>query len=172
MEAITTLDKLSYNLSLGPGIEGYNALIGAVDLSDEELEKVVQWDDDHYQRIRFYDTRSVEGLITCWKEGQRSPVHNYRFQQGWVKVLRGKLKLEYFHKDNGKLKSYNSQVIEEGEIFYLNDSLGFHRFANPGPGNTVALHFYSDKIESWQVYDEGTGEISEQKTRCDRSIEM
>lgn len=172
METIKTLDNLSYNLSLGPGIEGYNTMIASVDLPDEELNKVTHWDDERYQRVSIYDTPGLEALITCFKPKQAGPIHDYSYQQGWVKVLRGQLKLEYYHSDNDHLKAYNSLVFKKGEVVYLNDNLGFHRFSNPGPGPTVALHFYSDKILRWHIYDEGTGVISEQDTSCDRYIEV
>lgn len=172
METIKSLDRLSYNLTLGPGIEGYNSLIAAVELPDEELGKVLQWDDDHYQRIRIYDTTGLEALITCWKPNQKGPVHDYRYQQGWVKMLRGQLKLEYFRDVKGRLEVYNSMIFKKGEVVYLNDNLGFHRFSNPGPGPSVALHFYSDKISRWQVYDENTGQIQVQDTACDKYVEV
>lgn len=172
MEAIRTLDQLSYNLSLGPGIDGYNVLISSVELSDEELDKVIQWNDDHYQRIRIYDTTALEALLTCWRPGQKGPIHNYRNQQGWIKVLRGQLQLDYYKQVGELQKVYKTEEIEEGDMAYLNDNLGFHRFSNPGPESTVALHFYSDKLESWEVYDELNSTISEEKTTCNRTIEV
>ena len=147
-------------------------MVKAVELPPAELKKVCQWSKDRYQRIRIYDTDGLEALVTCWEPGQKGPIHNYEFQQGWLKILEGQLKLEYFKKPTENLKPYNSMTIKQGEVSYLNDSLGYHRFTNPGKERCVALHFYSDKIKRWHVYDEGSGEVKELETTCDRSVEV
>lgn len=170
MEAITTLEQLRYNLTLGPGYEGYPAMIKAIDLGSEELEKVCYWKDDRYTRIRIYDTDCVEGLITCWPAGEEGPIHNYELQQGWVKVLKGELVLEYF-RINPKVEMYSRKVIPEGEYAYLNDSIGYHRFANRSDQRSVALHVYSDKITAWHQFDEATGTVSLVQTSCDIALD-
>ncbi|MDZ7847975.1 MAG: cysteine dioxygenase family protein [Owenweeksia sp.] len=166
------MDSLVYNLSLGPGYSGFTKMVEAIDLPAEELAKVCQWHKDRYQRIRIYDTEGLEALVTCWEPGQKGLIHNYKFQQGWLKILKGELKLEYFMKPTQNPKPYNTTSIKKGEVSYLNDNLGYHRFANHGKERCVALHFYSDKIKRWQVFDEDSGKIEEIETTCDRSVEI
>lgn len=172
MEAIKDFEQLTYNLNLGAGYDGYGAMVEAVDFSDEELERVCRWSEEAYQRIRFYDTDSLEGLITCWQPGQVGPVHNYGYQQGWIKVLRGALRLEYFGVPREGLKAFNERLVEAGHSVYINDALGFHRFSNAGDEKCVALHLYFDKITRWEVFDEQTGKIREENTACDAEWEF
>lgn len=173
MEAIKTLKSLVYNLDLGPGYDGYISLIKAVDLPEEELDSICKWDEEKYQRIRFYDTDSLEGLVTCWEPKQKGPIHNYEFQQGWIKMLKGNLWLEYFKP--GELqepKPYYQRLIQEGEVVYLNDGLGFHRFSNKSGKRAVALHFYASKLNHWHVMDEKTGEITDRQVTSDDIMEI
>lgn len=170
MEAITTLEQLRYNLTLGPGFEGYSAMVNAIDLNQQELDEACYWKDERYTRIRIYDTDCVEGLITCWPAGKEGPIHNYELQQGWIKVLRGELVVEYFRL-KPKVEMYAEKVIRAGEYVYLNDNIGYHRFANRSDQRSVALHVYSDKITAWHQFDEATGAVSLVQTSCDFALD-
>lgn len=171
MEAITTLKQLEYNLNLGSGFDGYGQMVSAINFSEEEVEKICFWLNDAYSRVRIYDTPSTEALITCWQPGAKSPIHNYQLQQGWIKVLKGSLELEYFDISKGKAQLYGNRIIEEGKYVYLNDGMGFHRFINSAKSRTIALHIYCDKIEKWTEFDEATGEVKEVEVGCDINLD-
>lgn len=172
MEAIKSFKDLVYNLNMGPGYDGYVGLIKAVDFAPEELEGMCRWSDEKYQRIRFYDTDSLEALLTCWQAGQKGPIHNYEFQQGWIKMLRGRLWLEYFKPDAQQPQAYYQRMIEEGEVVYLNDGLGYHRFSNHSDEPAIALHFYAGKLLHWHEMDEKSGEVSDRQTTCDMVVDL
>lgn len=171
MEAIHTIDRLRYNLNLGPGYNGYSDIIGAVNFDEAELSKICYWRNEGYSRIRVYDTESIEALITCWLPGSKSPIHNYQLQQGWIKVLKGTLELEYYDLSSGRPVLYGNKLIKEGQYVYLNDGMGYHRFINHSKSKVVALHFYCDKIEKWQQYNEGEGTVSEVEVGCDMVLD-
>lgn len=171
MEAIKTFEQLVYNLNMGPGYDGYVGLVSAIELPKEELDKYCNWSTRRYQRVCFYDTAGLQGILSCWEPGQKGPIHDYNLQQGWLKVLQGELMLELFNPEhNGK--AFSTQIIEEGGINYLNDGIGFHRFANRSRQRTIAIHFYSDKIDHWTEYDERTGELSRKEALCDFNLEV
>lgn len=171
MEAITTLKQLEYNLNIGPGYDGYGQMVAAINFPEEEVERICFWLNNAYSRVRIYDTPSTEALITCWQAGAKSPIHNYQLQQGWIKVLKGSLELEYFDVSKGSAQLYGNQIIEEGQYVYLNDGMGFHRFINNSNTQTVALHLYCDKIEHWEEFDEATGSVSEVEVSCDVNLD-
>ena len=166
MEAIRTIDRLKYNLNMGPGYDGYSAMVEAIDFTDEELDKVCFWRDEGYTRIRVYDTECVEALVTCWLPGSKSPIHDYELQQGWIKVLRGTLELEYFDVSAGKPQLYGNKVIKEGQYVYLNDGMGYHRFINNGKANAIAVSLYCDKIVKWHEFNEADGTVHEVEVGC------
>ncbi|MEX2597729.1 MAG: cysteine dioxygenase family protein [Salibacteraceae bacterium] len=173
LNKITTLEQLIYNLNLGAGYSGYKNLINQIQLNPKELNELCDWMSQKHMRIGIYDTPSLEAIITYWKPGHASPIHNYNFQQGWIKVLQGSLELEYFDITEGvkDLELLDAQTITTGNFTYLNDSLGFHRFKNSGTEETIAIHIYADKITEWSVFDENTGEIKTVDTSYDKVIE-
>lgn len=160
METIKTLNQLAHNLNLGPGYGGYSELIKAVDLSEQELQKVLRFSEKDYQRLRLYDSNLVEAILTCWNPAQEGKIHNFHHSLGWFKVLQGSLVLERFSfNDDGQPQLQLSREIEQGEQGFLNDDLGFHRFINASPQKAVALFLYADKIEDWDVYNPSTGKV-------------
>lgn len=172
MEAIQTIDRLIYNLNMGPGYEGFIELVKAIKLKSEELDRICGFKPEAYQRIRIYDTPSLEALISCWERGQKGPIHNYDFHQAWLKVLKGSLRLTYFQWGNGEMNQITSQTLKKGEIAMINDGLGFHQFECEGDENTIAIHLYSDKVESWQVFNTEKNEIENSKVHCDRNLDL
>lgn len=172
MQPITTIKQLIRNLNMGPGYEGYKALIQAIELERSELDKICQWGENH-TRICLYDTDCLECLITCWSPGQTSPIHNYNFQQGWIKVLQGELILEYFNVEDGskEIELTHREFMQTGDFTYINDSLGFHRFANTNAEEAIAIHLYADKVTEWSVYDDATGRMETIPTSYDMVIE-
>ena len=170
METITTLDRLIYHLNMGPGYEGYVEMVKAIEFDPAELTEIKHWGEDHH-RVRFYDTACLEALFTFWSQGQKSVVHNYNFNHGWLKVVEGELQLEYFKINVGKRDLRTTLKLSKGDVAMLNDDLGFHRFSNIGKGKAVMLHLYSDKIEDWEVFDEVTGALRTERVVCDKEIQ-
>lgn len=171
MERITSLKQLSYNLNLGPGYDGYTQMFKAIELAPEEYRHLCRWDEAKYQRICFYDTDSLEGLITCWKPGQASPIHNYGASLGWIKVLEGQLDLEHYNPAQTGTKPTFHKRFQAGEIGFLNDELGYHRFVNKGSEPAVALFFYSDKITRWKEYDPDSDQYRERQVSSDVNLD-
>lgn len=171
METIKTLKQLTYNLNLGPGYEGYSGMMKAIHFDPEELEAICSWHPDHYTRIRIYDTQCVEALITCWPPGCKGPIHNYELQEGWIKMLKGELTLEYIGIRATTAEVYSSTVLKEGHFAYLNDGIGYHRFSNNSEEPSIALHFYSDKITEWHQFDEARGVVEVVPTHCDLELD-
>ncbi len=171
MESITSLEQLHHNLTMGPGYEGYTELVKAIDLPRAEYQHLLKWSKAHYQRIRFYDTDCLEALITCWEPGQIGKIHNFEGANGWVKVLEGSLELEHFNLDNSAEKPSLTKTFKTGEIGFLNDGLGFHRFNNPTQERGVALFFYADKIDHWQVYDPNQKKAEKVEAKVDFNLD-
>ena len=171
MERITSLQQLKYNLTLGPGYDGYSQLVKAIHLEAKEYLPLCQWDEKQYQRIRFYDTDSLEGLITCWNPGQASPIHNYGASVGWLKVLEGSLELEHYNPSQSGDKPILQKAFKEGEMGFLSDELGFHSFLNKQDDRAIALFLYSDKITRWKEYDPASDQYLERQVGPDLNLD-
>lgn len=167
MEAINSVDRLKYNLNLGPGYGGYSELIQAVQFDDKALEPFMLFSPDHYQRLRIYDTNMIEAVLTCWEPGQVGMIHDFHNSLGWFKVLRGAIGVEHFSIDKGEPKLRFDYEYPSDTIGFLNDDLGFHRFRNLCSKRTVVLHFYADKIKHWEVYNENSHKVEDRRAEVD-----
>lgn len=159
MEAIHSVDRLKYNLNLGPGYGGYSELLQAVQFDDEALEPFLHFSDEHYQRLRIYDTNMVEAVLSCWEPGQVGLIHDFHNSLGWFKDLRGAIGVEHFNIENGNSKLRFNYDYPSDTTGFLNDDLGFHRFKNLCSKRTVVLHLYADKIKHWEVFNENSRQI-------------
>lgn len=154
MEPIKSIERLRYNLNLGPGYGGYSELLKAVELDKEALDPFLSFSEKEYQRLRLYDTDVIEVVITCWEPGQKGMIHDFHNSLGWFKVLRGAIGIEHFNLERDKpILRFNYEYPTDAQGF-LNDDLGFHRFRNLSLGRTVVMHLYADKIKHWEVYNE------------------
>ena len=158
METIKDLAQLKYNLSLGPGYGGYSELLKAIDFSSEELNKYCQFSDQHYQRVRLFDSNLIEAVLSCWQPKQEG-------------VLRGKVVLENFDLSIDALEPTYSQSFTEGEMGFLDDNLGFHRFRSKGLNEAVILHFYAEKLMHRGVYDPVNAEVKIVEAAVDNSFD-
>lgn len=161
MEAIKTVERLKYNLNLGPGYGGYSELLKSVQFDEEALEPYLHFNQEQYQRLRIYDTDIVEAVLTCWEPGQVGMIHDFHNSLGWFKVLRGAIGIEHFNLDNDEpILRFDYEYPSDSQGF-LNDDLGFHRFKNLCTKRAVVLHFYADKIKHWEVYNERLHQVED-----------
>lgn len=172
MEAIKNLEQLHHNLNLGPGYGGYSELLKAVDFSPDEIQSLSIFSEDHYQRIRLYDSNLVEAVLTCWKPNQVGKIHDFHRSKGWFKVLQGSIFLERFKfRSEGPKVSYQNNYSELRQGF-LTDDLGFHRFSNPHQCDAVVLFIYADKINSWDVFDSESGQVKRLPAEVDYNLDV
>ena len=171
MQKIEDLAQLKYNLSLGPGYGGYNDLLKALDFTEEELEKYLQFSEERYQRIRLYDSTLIEATLSCWQPGQEGEIHNFNGSVGWFKVLEGTLVLENFDLKEGKPKLKYKQTLKAGEQGFLDDDLGFHRFRNSDGGRAIIFHLYSEKLDERKIYDPHQGLIRKALAPIDKNFD-
>ncbi len=164
---ITTVEQLQTALSRKPGHSGYSPVADKIDVPISELEPYFRWNDLRHTRISLHDSDEIEAVLTCWEPGQSSAIHNYNFNQGWVLVLQGELYLELYHMKDNRPVEVSEIALRNKGMFYLNDSMGYHRFSNSSPDRTVALFLYVSKVKRWSIYNEKTGQLQTVETTYD-----
>mgnify|MGYP005844115779 CR=1 FL=1 len=152
---IKTIPQLIKNLNMGSGYGGYIDLLKGLQLEEAEWKKYCHWEKADYSRNCLSSCDSYELLLLCWQTGQTSPIHNFDFQEGWIKVLSGELKIESYVLDRDKKEAQlkDTVLLGSGESTYLNDRMGFHRVLNSNSGNTASLHLNIARVEQWEVFD-------------------
>lgn len=151
---IENIEQLKKNLNLGPGHGGYNDLFESIKLPKSEWEKFCTWKDNRYTRNCITSCDSYELLLMCWDKEQHSPIHNFSFQEGWIKVLEGELTIQSYEMDRDKncCHKKDTLVVTAGESTYLNDDMGFHQVINSSAEKTISLHLNIEKVEEWEVF--------------------
>ncbi|MEQ8624942.1 MAG: cysteine dioxygenase family protein [Vicingaceae bacterium] len=166
---INTMEHLKKNLHMGPGYGGYVELLNALALPKNEWDKFCTWEKDNYTRNCISSCEDYELLLLCWEKNQASPIHNYDFQEGWIKVLQGELTIDTYEvdRDDKTATKKGSLVLKNGESTYLNDSMGFHKVANPNGQKTVSLHLNIGPVKKWEVFNESKKELETVEPKLD-----
>src|SRR5438445_3758649 len=87
-------------------------------------------------------------LVLCWKNGQRSPIHDHKGSSCAVRVLRGTATETVFGMtDEGRLFECHTHRLPEGFICATQD-LDIHQISNlqPGAADLITLHIYSPPL--------------------------
>lgn len=154
LSEINSLEQLYKNLNMGPGYGGYLDILKAIKLPKSEWEAHCHWKEDGYSRNCLSNCADYELLLMCWDKDHQSPIHSFVHQEGWIKVLEGKLFIDLYRIDRDSLSCELDETIEinEKEYTYLNDNMGFHRVRNGHEGKTVSLHLNSSRVKEWEVF--------------------
>ncbi len=151
---IETMEQLKKNLNMGVGDGGYIEILKAIDLASNEWENFCTWKENRYTRNCISSCDDYELLLLCWQSKHESPIHNYDFQKGWIKVLDGELEIERYVVDKVEKCAAKKDllILKKGESTYLNDSMGFHKVKNYSENQTVSLHFNIEPVKKWEIF--------------------
>ncbi len=91
-----------------------------IDLDD--LSEHVQFAENGYKRNLVRSSPNYHAWVLCWKNGQRSPIHDHTGSMCVVRVLRGTLTETLFEvAPNGHVKASFSRDIAEGSVISSED---------------------------------------------------
>ena len=110
-------------------------------------------------------------MILCWAESQGSSIHNHMNSHCFMKCIQGSLvetKYAWPDQDGGDDKQDEEMHIlcrtelKEGQVAYINDSIGLHRVENPSHTDTaMTLHLYVPPYDHCNTFDERTSRVNE-----------
>ena len=143
-----------------PAFEGLSALLGGVEVTDEELRPYVSFKEGTYARHRVHLGEHAELLVLCWRPGQRTPIHDHAGSYGAVRVLRGVMWETLFEMEEGEGLVYDSsREWTPGHVTGA-DVPDIHQLGNPDVSgqDLVTLHLYAPPLTSLNVYKVGRRE--------------
>lgn len=108
-----------------------------------------------YQRVPLRGSDWYHAWVMCWRNGQRSPIHDHKGSSCGVRVLRGTLTETLFDfAPNGHIRATLSHDFEPGAVIGGEDS-DVHQVSNLQAGNAdlVTLHVYSPPLVFMGTYD-------------------
>ena len=131
-----------------PALPGFAEDLARFDIDLEDVAKFVKFSDRSYARNLVRATPAYHAWVLCWKNGQRSPIHDHHGSACVVRVLRGTLTETLCEfAPNGHVKACFSRDFEEGSIVVSEDT-DMHQVSNlqAGDADLVTLHVYSPPL--------------------------
>src|SRR5262249_24057126 len=147
--AMTTLTQLyDYldGLSQRPVLSDLAGKLGQLDLARtlDELTPKLKFSDSGYQRILLRESPLYHVWVMCWKNGQRSPIHDHGTSCCALRVLRGTATDSQFaFAPHGHVKAVSSRDLTSGTICATQDA-DLHQISNlqDGTADLITLHVY------------------------------
>src|SRR5690242_16450662 len=89
-----TLERLFHyldGLAERPPLAELTAQVAALDIDCEDVAAALRFSQQHYMRNLLRGGTWYYVLVLCWRNGQRSPIHDHAGSACCVRVLRGTL---------------------------------------------------------------------------------
>src|ERR1700687_6241446 len=137
-----------------PVLKRFTGDLSGFDVDIDDLAKFVRFSDRGYQRNLVRATPHYHAWVLCWKNGQRSPIHDHSGSPSVVRVLRGTLTETLFEfAPNGHVKASFSRDFAEGSVLGSEDT-DLHQVSNlqAGDAELVTLHVYAPPLSAMNTY--------------------
>jgi cysteine dioxygenase len=150
-EAMTTLDDLfDYldHLEDRAPLTELTSRLAQLDIDCDDVAEYVRFSERGYMRNLMRAGEWYNVLVLCWKNGQRSPIHDHKGSACGVRVLRGTATETVFEfAPNGHVVATRSLTRRPGSVMGTQDS-DLHQVSNlqPGDADLVTMHIYSPPL--------------------------
>ena len=155
--AVSTLDGfIEYldGLSGRARLEELVAELARLEISFEDVREHAHFSSQSYMRNLVRAGRWYHVLVLCWKNGQRSPIHDHAGSVCALRVLRGTLTETLFEfTPNGHVKATFSRDFLPGSVVASQDD-DLHQVSNlqAGSADLVTLHVYAPPLRQMGTY--------------------
>ena len=146
-----------------PTLDELRNELARFDVTCDDVPSHLRFGDRSYQRNLLRAGEWYHAWVLCWRNGQRSPIHDHRGSSCVVRVLRGVLTETIFEfAPNGHVKASFSRDFEVGSVLASSDS-DMHQVSNlqAGDAGLVTLHVYSPPLilmGTYSLMERGRGE--------------
>lgn len=162
MQLTELLDRLNGYSQRVP-LDRLTEWLRELDVSMDDVAEVARFSDERYQRNLLAQGPAYHALVLCWRNGQRSPIHDHRGSSCGVRVLKGTMTETIFdYAQNGHIVARSSSFLHEGEVCGSQDA-DIHQVSNlqPGEADLVTLHIYSPPLLVMGTYSLETSRVGE-----------
>lgn len=137
-----------------PPLAELAAELDELEIEVEDLAPFVRFSDRSYARNLVRSGEWYYLLVLCWKNGQRSPIHDHGESVCGLRVLRGTMTETRFEfAPNGHVKATFSRDCGPGTVAATQDD-DLHQVSNlqAGKADLVTLHIYSPPLLSMRTF--------------------
>jgi cysteine dioxygenase len=120
----------------------------------DDVADYLRFSERGYQRNLVRAGPCYHAWVLCWRNGQRSPIHDHAGSRCVVRVLRGTLtETQFEFAPNGHVKAAFSRDVGPGSILGSEDS-DLHQISNlqAGDDDLVTLHVYAPPLLTMGLY--------------------
>jgi len=152
-----TLDDLVVYLEGLNGRAPLAELVGRVHrlhIDCDDVADHIYFHERQYMRNLMKSGKCYNIVILCWKNGQRSPIHDHLGSSCAVKVLRGTATETFFElAPNGMIRAVSSRELTAGSVCGSQDT-DIHQVSNlqAGDADLVTLHVYTPPLHQMGTY--------------------
>jgi cysteine dioxygenase len=128
--------------------------LGGLSITLEDVTPFVVFGEESYRRNLMHAGPAYQALILCWRNGQRSPIHDHHGSSCGVRVLSGTaLETVFTRAHNRMIYAERSRSIGPGTICATEDD-DIHQVSNLAEdgGDLVTLHLYSPPLLRMGTY--------------------
>ena len=146
-----------------PSLDTLHAELGRFEITCDDVQPFLRFGERSYQRNLVQAGRWYHAWVLCWRNGQRSPIHDHRGSSCAVRVLDGTMTETLFEfAPNGHVKALFSRDLPPGGVVGSEDT-DLHQVSNlqAGDADLVTLHIYSPPLVLMGTYsltERGRGE--------------
>jgi cysteine dioxygenase len=152
-----TLERLFQyldGLAQRPPLAELTAKVSELDIDYADIAEAVRFSEQHYMRNLLRAGTWYYALVLCWRNGQRSPIHDHAGSACCVRVLRGTLTETLFtFAASGDVKAQGSSDYPPGSVLASEDDY-VHQVSNlqDGAKDLVTLHVYCPPLQRMRTY--------------------
>jgi cysteine dioxygenase len=120
----------------------------------DDVRPFVKFDGDGYRRNLLHAGPAYQALVLCWRNGQRSPIHDHQGSSCGVRVLSGTaLETVFTRAHNRMIYAVRSSSIAPGTVCATQDD-DIHQVSNLADDgdDLVTLHVYSPALLQMGTY--------------------
>jgi cysteine dioxygenase len=154
--------RLLDTLTCRPNLDRLVEQLSRFEIDLEDLSEFLHFAENGYKRNLVRAAPHYHAWLLCWKNGQRSPIHDHSGSSCVVRVLRGTLTETLFERaPNGHVKATFSREFAEGSLTGSEDS-DIHQVSNlqAEDADLVTLHVYApplNRMSTFSLYDNYRG---------------
>lgn len=151
------VELLSYldSLTRGASLDELRAALERCDIDAEDVAQYIRFSPRTYHRGPIRSNEHYAAWVMCWRNGQRSAIHDHKGSTCAVRVLHGTLTETLFSfAPNGHVKPSFSRDVLPGTVIGSED-LDLHQVSNLQADNAdlITLHVYSPPLVYMGTYD-------------------
>lgn len=153
-KSLTELFRFLDGLHGRAPLEALQAELEELDIDLDQVAEHMKFAERTYRRNLLRAGEWYNVWVLCWRNGQRSPIHDHKGSSCAVRVLEGTMTETLFEfAPNGQIRATFSRDLETGGVVGSED-LDIHQVSNlqAGQANLVTLHVYSPPLAVMGTY--------------------